>query len=200
MIRIVIVDDHPIVREGMQAMLESARGMVVVDSCESGDAAIEFVQKNGVNFDLMVMDIHMPGRDGFETLNALKRIDSKVRVLFLAGVPLSEEKETARANGAAGYLPKNVQNDRLIEAIKIAVQDGPFQEIELPTIPTCLTSREMQVLQYMALGKTREETSIILDISVETVKTHAKSIMTKLDASNTPNMISRAYALGILRP
>ncbi len=200
MIRIVIVDDHPIVREGMQAMLESARGMDVVASCESGDAAIEFVRKNGVNFDLMVMDIHMPGRDGFETLSALKRIDPKVRVLFLAGMPLSEEEETARANGAVGYLPKNIQNHRLIEAIKVAVQGGAFQETELPSIQTCLTPRETEVLRYMALGKTREETAIILNISVETVKTHAKSIMTKLDASNTPSMISRAYTLGILRP
>ena len=77
---------------------------------------------------------------------------------------------------------------------------GPFQEEELPKVPNMLTAREMTVLKYLAMGKTRDEVGIILGVSAETVKTHSKSIQVKLDAPNAAGAASRAYELGILRP
>ena len=89
---------------------------------------------------------------------------------------------------------------RLLAAMRAAVDDGPFQEEELPKVPNMLTAREMTVLKYLAMGKTRDEVGIILGVSAETVKTHSKSIQVKLDAPNTVGAVSRAYELGILRP
>ncbi len=115
-------------------------------------------------------------------------------------VTFAEELDRARGMGACGYLPKNIVHTRLLEAMRSAVDGGPFQEEELPKVPSMLTAKEMSVLKYLAMGKTREEVGIILGVSTETVKTHSKSIQVKLDAPNTTGAVSRAYELGILRP
>ena len=105
----------------------------------------------------------------------------------------------AKELGAKGYLPKNVDHRRLISAVEQAAANGPFQEEPLPEVPNMLTAREMAVLKYLALGKTREEVGIILGVSPETVKSHSKSIQLKLGAPNTAGAVSRAYELGLLR-
>lgn len=198
MIKVMIVDDHPVVRDGLEAMLESVRGFAVCASFGDGESAVAAVAK--AQPDLVVLDIRLPGMDGFATLEKMRRRLPDVKVLLLAGMPLGEELERARQAGAAGYLPKNVAHTRLLAAMRAAVEGGPFQEEELPKVPNMLTAREMTVLKYLAMGKTREEVGIILGVSAETVKTHSKSIQVKLDAPNTVGAVSRAYELGILRP
>ena len=189
MIKVMIVDDHPVVRDGLEAMLESVRGFSVCASFGDGESAVAAVAK--AQPDLVVLDIRLPGMDGFATLEKMRRRVPGVKALLLAGMPLGEELERARKMGAAGYLPKNVVHTRLLAAMRAAVEGGPFQEEELPKVPNMLTAREMTVLKYLA---------IILGVSAETVKTHSKSIQVKLDAPNTVGAVSRAYELGILRP
>lgn len=198
MIRIMIVDDHPVVREGLEAMLESAKGFRVVASAADGETAVEKVAK--ANPDILVLDIRLPGMDGFATLEAIRKERSDQKALLLAGMPLKAELSRAREMGASGYLPKNVDHRRLLDALRTIAAGGPFQEETLPEVPSMLTAREMDVLKYLALGKTREEVGLILGIALETVRTHTKSIQVKLDASNTTGAVSRAYELGILRP
>ena len=198
MIRVMIVDDHPVVRDGLEAMLESARGFVVCASFGDGESAAAAIAK--VKPDVVVLDIRLPGMDGFATLEKMRRHIPDVRAIFLAGMPLGGELDRARGMGACGYLPKNIVHTRLLEAMRSAVDGGPFQEEELPKVPSMLTAKEMSVLKYLAMGKTREEVGIILGVSTETVKTHSKSIQVKLDAPNTTGAVSRAYELGILRP
>jgi len=198
MIKVMIVDDHPVVRDGLEAMLESVRGFAVCASFGDGESAVAAVAK--AQPDLVVLDIRLPGMDGFATLEKMRRRLPDVKVLLLAGMPLGEELERARQAGAAGYLPQNVVHTRLLAAMRAAVEGGPFQEEELPKVPNMLTAREMTVLKYLAMGKTRDEVGIILGVSAETVKTHSKSIQVKLDAPNTVGAVSRAYELGILRP
>lgn len=198
MIKLMIVDDHPVVREGLVAMLESAKGFRVAASSGSGeDAVSEFLKARP---DVIVLDIRLPGMDGFETLERMRRFVPDVKVLLLAGMPLREELDRAKKMGAGGYLPKNIQHTRLLDAIRSVAAGGPFQEESLPEVPNMLSSRELEVLRYVTLGKTRDEVGIILGISSETVKSHIKSIQIKMDATNTAAMISRAYELGVLRP
>ena len=117
-----------------------------------------------------------------------------------AGIPLKVEEEKARAEGARGYLPKSLDWERLVSAIRIAAKDGDFiaDDFDEPKVGP-LSRREIDVLTYIAQGKTHEEIGIIGGISAETVRTHMKSILRKLDCANAPAAVSRAYELGILR-
>ena len=198
MIRIMIVDDHPVVREGLEAMLESAKGFRVVASAADGESAVAQAEK--ANPDILVLDIRLPGMDGFATLEAIRQTRPDQKALLLAGMPLKAELVRAHEMNASGYLPKNVDHRCLLTALRTIAEGGPFQEEQLPEVPSMLTAREMEVLKYLALGKTREEVGIILGIALETVRTHTKSIQVKLDATNTTGAVSRAYELGILRP
>ena len=122
MISLMIVDDHPMVREGLAAMLESERDFVVSALAASGEEAAAIGR-----MDVVLSDIRMPGMDGFELLSRLKSADPEVSVLLLAGMPLKEEETRAREEGAKGYLPKSVDQDRLTAAIRsIAAGDCDF--------------------------------------------------------------------------
>ncbi len=199
MTKIVIIDDHPVVRDGMSAMLENESDFSVVCAAKCGEDAVDYVRRHGAP-DIVVSDIRMPGLDGFETLARLKRFFPDIRVLLLAGMPLRIEEEKARAAGARGYLPKSLDWERLVAAIRLAAQDGGFiaDDFDEPKVGP-LSRREIEVLTYIAQGKTHEEIGMIGDISAETVRTHMKSIFRKLDCTNAPAAVSRAYELGILR-
>ena len=94
MTSVLIVDDHPVVREGLAGMLVSEKDFCIAGSCESGDEAERFCRKNGV-CDVVLMDIRMPEQDGFETLERLKRFSPRIKVLLLAGMPMKPEAEKA---------------------------------------------------------------------------------------------------------
>ncbi len=201
MITILILDDHPVVREGMAAMLENEKDFSVVCSAESGDEAVAWCRANGAP-DVVVSDIRMPGMDGFETLARLRRFYPEVRVLLLAGMPLKLEEERARTEHARGYLPKTLKWTRLVDAIRRAADAdadeflaNDFDEEKVGP----LSKREVEILKYVALGKTHDEMAIIFSLSVETVRTHVRNILRKLDCTNSPSAVGRAYELGILR-
>ncbi len=199
MIDIMIIDDHPVVRDGMSAMLENESDFSVVCAAKSGEDAVDFVRQHGEP-SIVVSDIRMPGMDGFETLAKMRRFYPEIRVLLLAGMPLKVEEEKARAEGARGYLPKSLDWERLVAAIRFAAKDGDFiaDDFDEPKVGP-LSRREIDVLSYIAQGKTHEEIGIIGGISAETVRSHMKSILRKLDCANAPAAVSRAYELGILR-
>ena len=112
MMTIMIVDDHPLVREGMASMLENESDFSVVASVASGRDAVAWCKEKGAP-DVVVSDIRMPGMDGFETLAKLRRTHPDIRMLMLAGMPLKAEEEKARAAKARGYLPKSIDWERL---------------------------------------------------------------------------------------
>lgn len=199
MTKILIIDDHPVVREGMAAMLENESDFKVVCAAQSGAEAVEYIKHKGAP-SIVISDIRMPGMDGFETLEKMKRFVPDIRVLMLAGMPLKAEEERARESGARGYLPKSIDWERLVSAIRLAADGGEFLSDDFDEAkPGPLSAREMDILRYVAQGKTHEEIGIIHDISAETVRTHMKSILRKLDSTNAPAAVSRAYELGILR-
>ena len=200
MIKIMIVDDHPLVREGMGSMLENESDFKVVAAAANGEEAVKFVRENGCP-DVVVSDIRMPGMDGFETLARMRRFYPDVNMLLLAGMPLKVEEEKARAEKARGYLPKSIDWERLVEAIRLASDGkGEFlsESFDEPKRGP-LSPRELEVLKFIAIGKTHEEIGIIGSISSETVRSHVKNILRKLDVPNSAGAVNRAYELGILR-
>jgi DNA-binding NarL/FixJ family response regulator len=198
MIDIVIVDDHPMVREGLEAMLMSEGAFNVVALCSNGEEALGTLKR--VKADVVLSDIRMPRMDGFTMLEHLKRLIPGVKVVFLAGMPLKEEDERARREGAFGYLPKDVDQDRLAEAVKsVASGAETFASEQFQAAPSLLTQREMDVLRLVAQGHQRDKIASLLGIGAESVKTHLKGIMTKLGCPNATSAVGRAYELGILR-
>ena len=198
MIDIVIVDDHPMVREGLEAMLMSEGAFNVVALCSNGEEALGTLKR--VKADVVLSDIRMPRMDGFTMLEHLKRLIPSVKVVFLAGMPLKEEDERARREGAFGYLPKDVDQDRLAEAVKsVASGAETFASEQFQAAPSLLTQREMDVLRLVAQGHQRDKIASLLGIGAESVKTHLKGIMTKLGCPNATSAVGRAYELGILR-
>lgn len=198
MISLMIVDDHPMVREGLAAMLESERDFVVSALAATGEEAIAIGKL--AKPDIVMSDIRMPGIDGFGVLAKLKEIHPDIRVLLMAGMPLKDEETRAREEGAKGYLPKNVDQDRLVAALRAIASDTPeFICEEFQSAPSTLTARELDVLRLVAKGNQREAIAASLGIGAESVKTHLKGIMTKLGCPNATSAVSRAYELGILR-
>lgn len=193
-IRILIVDDHPMVREGLAAMLESEEGFAVVGLAANGEEALS--QVAAAKPDVILSDVRMPKLDGFAMLARLKG----AKVLLLAGMPLKDEEQRARDLGAKGYLPKDVDQDRLSDAIReIAAKDDVFVCDAFQSAPSLLTARELDVLKHLAKGLQRDQIAAALGIGPESVKTHLKGIMVKLHAPNATSAVGRAFELGILR-
>jgi DNA-binding NarL/FixJ family response regulator len=186
------------VREGLEAMLMSEGAFNVVALCSNGEEALGTLKR--VKADVVLSDIRMPRMDGFTMLEHLKRLIPGVKVVFLAGMPLKEEDERARREGAFGYLPKDVDQDRLAEAVKsVASGAETFASEQFQAAPSLLTQREMDVLRLVAQGHQRDKIASLLGIGAESVKTHLKGIMTKLGCPNATSAVGRAYELGILR-
>ena len=200
-IRVLIVDDHPIVRDGLEALINSVKGFETFGLAANGDAALQLCRVNAPQ-DAVLMDIRMPGKDGFETLKSLRNMHPLIRVLLLAGMPLQVEVDKARALGAAGYIPKASDRIRIISALRtIATNPDVFIQDEVPAGTGCILSpRELQVLTLLSTGHTREDIALCLGIGVETVKSHCKNIFIKFDAPSSTAAVGRAYELGILRP
>jgi DNA-binding NarL/FixJ family response regulator len=198
MTKILIVDDHPMVREGLEAMLESESGFEVMPTAANVASALASLEKSLP--DVILSDIRMPGQDGFSLLKAVREKYPSVKVLLLAGMPLKEEEELAKEMCASGYLPKNVDHDRLTEAIRsIAAGESDFVFEEFQAAPSLLTTREMDVLKLLARGFQRDMIAENLGIGAESVKTHLKGIMNKLGCANASGAVGKAYELGILR-
>lgn len=198
MISILIADDHPMVREGLAAMLESEDGFRVAAMAPNGESAVGAALRERP--DVVLSDVRMPKMDGFSMLAEMRSRCPGTRVLLLAGMPLKEEEARARELGASGYLPKDVDLDRLSAAIReIAARGDVFVREEFHAAPSPLTAREMDVLRLVAQGKQREQIASELGIGPESVKTHMKGMMTKLGCPNATSVVGRAYELGILR-
>ena len=199
MYRIMLADDEGIVIDSLKFIIEkNFPGECEIQSAKTGRSVIELAET--FRPDIAFMDIRMPGIDGFGVLAKLKEIHPDIRVLLMAGMPLKEEENRAREEGAKGYLPKNVDQDRLVAAIRsIAAGETEFVCEEFQAAPSTLTARELDVLREVASGKQRDAIAATLGIGPESVKTHLKGIMSKLNCPNATSAVSRAYELGILR-
>jgi two-component system, NarL family, response regulator len=201
-IRILTVDDHQLLREGIAAVLEGQPDMVLIGQASNGREAIESFRKHRP--DVTLMDLRMPDMSGIEAITAIRAEFPSARIIVLTTYAGDVQAAGALKAGASGYLLKNLVRKELIETIR-AVHAGkrrvPPQiamEIAEHVGEDALTEREIEVLRRVAAGKSNKVIAAELDISEGTVKTHMKSILPKLDASDRTHAVMIALKRGIL--
>jgi two-component system invasion response regulator UvrY len=204
MIRILIADDHTLVREGLKQIFVDTPDIVTCDEAGNGEEVLKKVAKR--SYDIILLDISLPGRSGLDVLKQLKVVKPKLPVLMLSIHP--EELYAVRAirAGASGYLTKESASEELIKAIRKIVGGGKYitnslaeriaVEIDAGTgkaLHETLSDREYQVLCLIASGKTTGEIARMLSLSVKTISTHRDRILRKMQMSNNAQLIR--YAL-----
>ncbi len=214
MIRLTVADDQAVVRAGIAAILDAEPDLAVVGQCGDGDTAVR--QARELRPDVAVLDVRMPGLDG---ITATARITAAVpgtRVLVLTTFGLDEYVFTALRAGASGFLLKDAEPDRVIEAVRVvAAGDGLLDPgvtrrliDHYASTPaaldggrlTALTPRETEVLVQVARGGTNAEIAAALGISPSTVKDHVAVVLAKLGARDRVQATIAAYETGLVRP
>jgi two-component system, NarL family, invasion response regulator UvrY len=192
MIRILVADDHTVVREGIKQILTGREDMVVEDEAGSGEEALFKVAKK--NYDLVLLDISMPGRSGLEVLEEIKVIQPKLPVLILSMHPEEQYALRTLRAGAAGYLTKASAPQELITAIQKVSRGGKYITISLaeklafeldahaekPSHER-LSNREYQVMLMLASGRSVSEVAEIFSLSAKTISTYRSRILKKMN-------------------
>jgi DNA-binding NarL/FixJ family response regulator len=187
-IRVLIVDDHPVVRQGLRVLLDVQDGIEVAGEAGDGPAALCLAAEKEP--DVILLDLKLPGMDGIAVLGELQAQDNSARVLVLTSVTDHAAAAAAVRNGAAGVLYKDVDPDALVRAIR-AVHDGHLllaPEAAATLLSTnhrapdldALTTREREVLAELAQGRSNREIARALHVSEKTVKAHVSSVLAKL--------------------
>jgi len=183
-LKLLIVDDHAVVREGLDAMLGVDPLFESIATAASAEEALKVC--DGFSPDVILLDLRMPQCDGFDALGIFLRIWPDTKVIILSASATVAEIQLARRNGAKGYLCKSSSRAALLDAIRKVAQDKTaFQSSPArPVQPHDLSLRELEVLRQFGLGLSNQQLGIALGISSETVKSHAKSIFQKLGVRN----------------
>ncbi len=205
-IRILIVDDHPIVREGLVAVLETQPDFAVVGQADSGQRAV--AQAAALRPDVLLLDLELPGMDGVAALRAIREADPGARAIVFTAFDTDERILGAVRAGARGYLLKGAPRDELFQAIRVVHRGGSLiqpvvaarllQQAAAPPLAEPLTERELEVLRLLAQGRQNKEIADSLAISERTVKFHVSGILAKLDAGNRTEAVARAAQLGLI--
>jgi two-component system NarL family response regulator len=201
-IRILIVDDHPVVRAGLASMLGTQAGLHVVGAASGGEEALKLLQRESV--DVILLDLRMPGMKGIEVLRKLGNTPSSPRVIVLTSYETDEDIYRAVQAGAQGYLVKDTPQKEMIEAIT-AVNSGKRYiprhigaRLADRMMRSSLTSREIEILEVLAKGLTNKEIAGVLEISDNTVRNHVISIIEKLEVSDRTEAATAAIQRGII--
>jgi NarL family two-component system response regulator LiaR len=205
-IRILIVDDHSIVREGLRMFLRREPGLEVVGEAADGAEAVE--QARLLRPDVVLMDLLMPVMDGITATAAIRSALPETEVLAITSVLERASVVRAIRAGAIGYLLKDAQAEELCKAIKAAaahqVQLSPqasaflLREMQAPEHPEALTERETDVLRLLAQGQSNKEIAQNLSLAEETVKTHVRHILSKLGVQSRTQAALYATRIGLL--
>jgi len=211
-IRILIVDDHAILREGVRALLASQPDLEVVGEASDGQEAIAAVEK--LDPDVVLMDIAMPGLGGIETTIELKKQGRRAKVLILSQYEDREYVRRLLKAGVSGYVLKKSAGAELAGAIRAVHRGGLVLDPEVARVAMAeagpaaggggdpyetLTDREKQVLKLVAEGKSNKEVAEVLGISVKTAMTHREHVMEKLALHNRTELVRFAIKRGVIR-
>lgn len=200
-LRIVVADDHPVVREGIASLVARERDMAVVAEAADGAAAVEEVLRHAP--DVTLMDLRMPRMSGLEALRAIRKVRPSAAILMLTTYDGEEDIDRAIADGAMGYLLKDLTAAKLLSAIRAAASGRRLLPERVlaagRAASTPLTDREEAVLRLIAAGRSNKEIATLLSISAETVKTHVKSLFFKLEVADRTQAATAALRLGFVR-
>src|SRR5215467_5881403 len=184
-VRILIVDDHPVVQAGLTSMLATHEEVEVMGSASNGDEALAIIQRDMP--DILLLDLRMPGMNGIDTLHALKNLNATVRVIILTSFETDENIYRAVQAGAQGYLLKDTSQQQMLEAIatvhagKRYIPNRIAARLAERMLRSNLTTRESEILEMLAKGLTNKQIGTALTISENTVRNHVNSIMEKLE-------------------
>lgn len=209
MIKVLIADDHPIVRQGLRQILASTPDMEVAGEAVNSQEALDQVRAGG--WDVLVLDISMPGRSGFDILRELKHEQPNLPVLVLSIHAEDQLAVRALKAGASGYLTKENAPEELVKSIRKVVSGGRYisprlaeslafdldMTFDRPRHET-LSDREFQVMQLMATGKTLTEIAEELSLSAKTVSTYRTRLLEKLDLKSNAELMRYALEHGLI--
>lgn len=211
MIRIVIADDHTLMREGLKRILESTDDIEVVGEATDGFGVLAHVRKGG--FDLLLLDLSMPGRSGIDLIRQIRTESPKLPVLVLT---MYEEEQYAIRSiraGAQGYLTKESAGTQLVHAIRKVASGKPYISMEVaeqlaldimtpekPLPHSQLSNREFEIFNLLAQGKSITDIGQQLHLSVKTVSTHKSRILNKMGMHSLSEIVRYAVAHNLLAP
>lgn len=212
-IHILIVDDHAMVRQGLSLALNLQSDLAIVGEAGSGGDGVALAQK--LQPDVILLDLNMPDLDGLEVMQRVRRLSPQSRVLILSGIHADARVFAAIEAGVDGYIVKDATTTELAQAIRsVAAGDAYLHPLitraltrhlhNLPTQPATLrprlTARELSVLQLMATSATNRTIADQLSVSEETVRTHVKNILRKLDQPNRTQAVLEGVRRGLISP
>ncbi|MEA4909245.1 MAG: response regulator transcription factor [Chloroflexi bacterium] len=199
MMRILIADDHAIVRKGLKQILDEEPGMAIVGEAQNAQEVLDMVRRQ--KWDMVILDISMPGRSGLDVLSELRQNSPHLPVLILSMHPEDQFALRVLKAGAAGYMNKQSAPEELVEAIHKIHRGGRYISQSLAEkmamglnrnddrpVHELLSDREYQVMQLIASGKTISEIAEILSLSVKTVSTYRARILSKMNMKNNAEL------------
>jgi len=202
-IRILIADDHTVVREGLVALAKRKSDMVIVAAASNGLEAVELWKQHRP--DVTLLDLRMPELDGVGAIKAIREVDPNAHIVVLTTYDRDEDIYRAIKAGAKAYLLKDTARDALVETVRRVFAGETYlpppiaAKLAERVSGAALSQREMEVLQRMATGKSNKEIGAELFISDGTVKTHVSSIFTKLDVVSRTEAIATATRRGLIQ-
>ncbi|MBX3658049.1 MAG: response regulator transcription factor [Ramlibacter sp.] len=209
MIRIVVADDHAIVREGLKRIVSSLADMAVVGEAADGTEVMRLVRD--VDFDVLMLDLSMPGRSGMELIRLVHAEKPRLRILVLSMHQELQYAVRSIKSGASGYLTKESAPGLLEEAIRKIASGGAFvsaevaQQLALGAMPggqalphEDLSAREFEVFRLLVAGASVTDAAGRLNLSVKTISTHKSNLMQKMGLSNTAELVRYAMKHGLV--
>ena len=201
--RILIADDHAVMRMGLSALIDSVEDFSVVGEASDGNEALELALR--LKPDVVVMDIYMPGLDGISATKKIKESVPEAKILILTTFETSDGIARALSHGASGAILKSAANDNLIDAIQTVaagkeyIADDVRRLLDDDPPITPLTPRQLEILTYVTRGLTNKEIASTLGIRVDSVGQNLSAIFTKLGATNRAEAIAIAMRKSLLK-
>ena len=201
--KVLITDDHPIVRQGLKQLLKETFEAIVVDEAGNGTEALDKIKTD--KYDIVLLDIAMPGMNGLEVLKEIQKFNKTLPVLIISIYPEDQYALRCLKAGASGYLTKDTASDELTLAVERILSGKKYVSPNLadklarhlnqgtPKLPhELLSDREDQVMRYIASGKTAAEIAADLNLSVKTINTYRNRILKKMQIKNSAELIRYA--------
>ena len=207
MIRILVTDDHTVLRTGLAALLEREEDMTAVGQAATADQAV--IKARDLQPDVILLDVVMPRKSGFAALPELRKVAPEARVIILSMQTSPSSIRQALNSGAAGYVAKHASETDLLDAIRRVAAGSRYVDPELggdlvvsdaAALTEPISERERDVLVLLTLGYTNQEIAAMLFISVRTVETHRAHIMQKLELKTRAELVLYALAKGLIGP